>query len=85
MPAVKNAFAAKGLQVAQAGVEQEEGVDAPDERGRERVPEEERQVDALDPSRKLVHRCVSESNAAIDLIVPSARPAGMSLRRARPR
>ena len=37
------------LCVAQAGVEQEERVDAPDERGRERMEEEQQQVDALNP------------------------------------
>ena len=58
------------LQVAQPGVQQEERVDAPDERRGERVPEHERQVDALDASRERIHR-PRRVNAGTVRIVPS--------------
>jgi hypothetical protein len=45
----------KCLEVAQTGVEKEERVDAPDERGREGVAEDQGQIDALDLAGVLIH------------------------------
>ena len=44
------------LEVAEAGVQQEEGVDPPDERGRQGVAQHEGEVDALDLAGGGVHR-----------------------------
>ena len=43
------------LRVVQAGVEQEERVDAPDERGRERVQQRQQQVGSLDLAGRIGH------------------------------
>ena len=54
-PRVKNAFAANASVLLQPGVEQEECVDAPNQRGRQRVKEQQRQVSSLNFSRSFVH------------------------------
>ena len=46
------------LQVREARVEQEERIDAPDERRGQGVPEQQRQVCALDPAGEVVHPSV---------------------------
>jgi len=45
----------EGLDFVETGVEQEEGVDAPDERGGQGGQQRERHIDALHPGRLISH------------------------------
>ena len=51
----------EGLGVVQPGVEQEEGIDAPDERGRQRGEERQREVGPLNAERWIVRTHIQGS------------------------